>query len=59
MAKCSESLRGGELMWRYKDPCPDKPTTMYLVSAMKKGINYWKVGINQRDDPLKRDSKRY
>ena len=46
-------------MWRYKDPCPDKPTTMYLVSAMKKGINYWKVGINQRDDPLKRDSKHY
>ncbi|GIS14550.1 MAG: hypothetical protein CM15mP116_11330 [Synechococcus sp.] len=59
VAKCSESLRGGELMWRYKDPCPDKPTTMYLVSAMKKGINYWKVGINQRDDPLKRDSKHY
>ena len=46
-------------MWRYKDPCPDKPTTMYLVSAMKKGINYWKVGINQKDDPLKRDSKHY
>ena len=46
-------------MWRYKDPCPDKPTTLYLVSAMKKGINYWKVGINQKDDPLKRDSKHY
>ncbi len=52
-------LLGVELIWRYKDPCPDKPTTMYLVSAMKKGINYWKVGINQRDDPLKRDSKHY
>ena len=47
MAKCPESLRGGELMWRYKDPCPDKPTTMYLVSAMKKGINYWKVKIRR------------
>ena len=46
-------------MWRYKDPCPDKPTTLYLVSAMKKGINYWKVGITQKDDPLKRDSKHY
>ena len=46
-------------MWRYKDPCPDKPTTLYLVSAMKKGINYWKVSINQKDDPLKRDSKHH
>lgn len=46
-------------MWRYEDPCPDEPTTLYLVSAMKKGINYWKVGITQKDDPLKRDPKHY
>ncbi|MAX22833.1 MAG: hypothetical protein CMJ60_11805 [Planctomycetaceae bacterium] len=46
-------------MWRYEDPCPDKSTTLYLVSAMKKGINYWKVGITKKDDPLKRDPKHY
>ena len=46
-------------MWRYNDPCPDKPTTLYLVSAMKKGINYWKVGITQKEDPIKRDPKHY
>ena len=46
-------------MWRHEDPCPYKPKTLYLVSAMKKGINYWKVGITEKDDPLKRDSKHY
>ena len=59
VVKSLESLRGGKLILRYKNLYPDKPTTLHLVSAIKKGINYWKVGINQKDDPLRRDSKHY
>ena len=33
--------------------------TLYLVSAMKKGINYWKVGITHHSNPLDRDKKHY
>ena len=32
---------------------------LYLVSAEKRGIKYWKVGITHHQDPLKRDSKHY
>lgn len=34
-------------------------TTLYLVSAEKKGQSYWKVGITRHADPLKRDRKHY
>jgi hypothetical protein len=33
--------------------------TLYLVSATKKGINYWNVGITQHSNPLDRDKKHY
>ena len=32
---------------------------LYLVSAEKRGIKYWKVGITHHQDPLKRDTKHY
>lgn len=36
-----------------------KMETLYLVSAMKKGISYWKVGITKHVNPLDRDRKHY
>lgn len=38
---------------------PMTATTLYLVSAEKNGIGYWKVGITHHADPLKRDRKHY
>jgi hypothetical protein len=35
------------------------PTTLYLVSAEKRGIRYWKVGITHHENPLKRDPSNY
>ena len=34
-------------------------TTLYLVSAEKNGVSYWKVGITRHANPLKRDRKHY
>jgi len=33
--------------------------TLYLVSAMKRGVSYWKVGITEHSNPLDRDRKHY
>ena len=92
MAKCPESLCGGELMprryWvkpidpeyarvleaqgkaqsrrvspeeaaRLEKPCTLPPTYLYLVSAEKKGIQYWKVGITEKKKPIDRAPKFY
>ena len=37
----------------------DQANNLYLVSAMKRGINYWKVGITKHSNPLDRDKKHY
>jgi len=52
-------MRSCLYMTRYVDPCADPPTTLYLVSAEKRGIKYWKTGITSKDDPIQRDSKHY
>ena len=37
----------------------DHANTLYLVSAMKRGISYWKAGITKHSNPLDRDRKHY
>ena len=52
-------MRSYLYMTRYVDPCVDPPTTLYLASAEKRGIKYWKAGITSKDDPIRRDSRHY
>ena len=44
---------------RLEKPCPCPPTYLYLVSAEKKGVQYWKAGITEKEDPIKRAPKFY
>ena len=44
---------------KLEKPCPYPPTYLYLVSAEKKGVQYWKVGITEKQNPLNRDPKVY
>ena len=44
---------------RLEKPCPCAPTYLYLVSAEKEGIQYWKVGITEKENVLKRDPQHY
>lgn len=44
---------------RLEKSCPCAPTYLYLVSAEKEGIQYWKVGITEKENVLKRDPQHY
>ena len=44
---------------RLEKPCNLPPTYLYLVSAEKKGIQYWKVGITEKKNPIDRAPKLY
>ena len=44
---------------RLEKPCSCAPTYLYLVSAEKEGIQYWKVGITEKENVLARDPQHY
>ena len=44
---------------RLEKPCTLPLTYLYLVSAEKKGIQYWKVGITEKKNPIDRAPKFY
>ena len=44
---------------RLEKPCNLPPTFLYLVSAEKKGIQYWKAGITEKKNPIDRAPKFY